>query len=80
KLRGIIISAARAHIFNAIVSQRVAEHGLAKTWHKEIFMLSGSNAFFEENISDDTISRLTSGDILLSAPLVGKGEKGLTEQ
>ncbi|RJE76607.1 tRNA pseudouridine(13) synthase TruD [Pseudoalteromonas sp. MSK9-3] len=80
KLRGIIISAARSHIFNAIVSQRVAEHGLAKTWHKEVFMLSGSNAFFEENISDDTISRLTSGDILLSAPLVGKGEKGLTEQ
>ncbi|MBE0369433.1 tRNA pseudouridine(13) synthase TruD [Pseudoalteromonas aurantia] len=80
KLRGIIISAARSHIFNEIVSKRVAEHGLAKTWHQEVFMLSGSNAFFEENISDDTIERLTSGDILLSAPLVGKGDKGLTEQ
>lgn len=80
KLRGIIISAARSHIFNALVSLRVAEHGLAKTWHREVFMLNGSNAFFEECISDDTIARLTSGDILLSAPLVGKGDKGLIAQ
>ena len=80
KLRSIVISAARSHIFNQLVSMRVKEHGLAKTWHREIFMLEGSNAFFEDDISDENIARLTSGDICLSAPLVGKGEKGLIEQ
>ena len=80
KLRGIIISAARSHVFNQIVSLRVAEHGLAKTMHREVFMLSGSNAFFEDAISDENIARLASGDIMMSAPMVGKREKGLTEQ
>ncbi|CAH9053235.1 tRNA pseudouridine synthase D [Pseudoalteromonas holothuriae] len=80
KLRGIVISAARSHIFNQLVSLRVAEHGLAKTWHREVFLLSGSNAFFEDDINDEIIARLSSGDIVLSAPMVGKGEKGLVEQ
>lgn len=79
KLRGIVISAARSYIFNQIVSKRVKEHGLAKTWHREVFLLSGSNAFFEDDLNDDVVERLNQGDILLSAPLVGKGEKGLTE-
>ncbi|KPW02167.1 tRNA pseudouridine(13) synthase TruD [Pseudoalteromonas sp. P1-8] len=79
KLRGLVISAARSYVFNEIVSMRVAEHGLAKTMHREVFMLSGSNAFFEDNISDDNIARLASGDIVMSVPMVGKGEKGLTE-
>ncbi|WP_125779427.1 tRNA pseudouridine(13) synthase TruD [Pseudoalteromonas rubra] len=78
KLRGLVISAARSHIFNQLVSRRVAEHGLAKTWHREVFMLSGSNAFFEEDISDELIVRLLEADIVLSAPMLGKGEKGLT--
>lgn len=37
KLRGIVISAARSHVFNQIVSKRVLEHGLAKTMHEEVF-------------------------------------------
>lgn len=78
KLRGIVISAARSFIFNQIVSRRVKEHGLAKTWHREVFMLAGSNAFFEDDLNDDIVERLNKEDILLSAPLVGKGEKGLT--
>ncbi|HEA18185.1 MAG TPA: tRNA pseudouridine(13) synthase TruD [Pseudoalteromonas prydzensis] len=80
KLRGLIISAARSYVFNQIVNLRVAEHGLAKTMHREVFMLSGSNAFFEDAISDENIARLASGDIMMSAPLVGKSEKGLTAQ
>ncbi|WP_404343033.1 tRNA pseudouridine(13) synthase TruD [Pseudoalteromonas mariniglutinosa] len=79
KLRGLVISAARSYVFNHIVSLRVAEHGLAKTMHQEVFMLNGSNAFFTDNISDENIARLAAGDIMLSAPMVGKGEKGLTE-
>ncbi|MEI5639489.1 MULTISPECIES: tRNA pseudouridine(13) synthase TruD [unclassified Pseudoalteromonas] len=80
KLRGLVLSAARSHIFNAIVSRRVAEHGLAKTWHREVFLLNGSNAFFESDIDCELIERLLQQDILLSAPLVGKGDKGLVPQ
>lgn len=79
KLRGIVISAARSHIFNQIVSQRIAQYGIAKTMVEEVFLLDGSNAFFKERISLETVNRLACGDIHLSAPLVGKGEQGVTE-
>lgn len=80
KLRSLVISAARSYVFNQIVSLRVREHGLAKTMHHEVFLLNGSNAFFNSDISPDTLTRLREGDIHLSAPLIGQGEKGLTEQ
>lgn len=80
KLRGIVISAARSHIFNQVVSQRITQYGIAKTMTEEVFLLNGSNAFFKEPISLETVNRLASGDIHLSAPLVGKGEQGITEQ
>lgn len=79
KLRGIVISAARSHIFNCLVSERISQYGIAKTMTEEVFLLNGSNAFFKEKISLDTINRLAQGDIHLSAPMVGKGEQGLTE-
>lgn len=80
KLRGLVISAARSYVFNQIVNLRIAEHGLAKTMHREVFMFSGGNAFFEDAISDENIARLATGEIVMSAPLVGKSEGGLTEQ
>lgn len=80
KLRSIVISAARSSIFNRVVSDRVAKFGISKTMHEEVFLLNGSNAFFKEQISLETINRLASGDLHLSAPLVGKGEKAVTEQ
>ena len=79
KLRSIVISAARSHIFNQLVSKRVAQDGIAKTRHEEVFLLSGSNSFFKEPISIATINRLAEGDLCLSAPLVGKdNDKALT--
>ncbi|QFU05669.1 tRNA pseudouridine synthase D [Pseudoalteromonas sp. THAF3] len=80
KLRSMVISAARSYIFNQIVSLRVAEHGLAKTLQHEVFMLSGSNAFFTDAITPENITRLVQGDIELSAPMVGKGDKALVAQ
>lgn len=80
KLRGLIISAARSALFNHVVSERVAEHGLAVSWPREIFLLDGSNAFFEEDLTDQNVARLLSGDIHLSAPLYGKGDRGIVEQ
>lgn len=78
KLRGIVISAARSHVFNQLVSKRIELHGLAKTMTEEVFLLSGSNAFFKEPISVDTVNRLAQGDLFLSAPMLGKGDEALT--
>ncbi|MDP4985655.1 tRNA pseudouridine(13) synthase TruD [Pseudoalteromonas tunicata] len=80
KLRGLVISAARSHVFNQIVSKRVLEHGLAKTMHEEVFLLDGSNAFFKEPINSRNLDRLAANDIALSAPLIGKGDEALTAQ
>ncbi|CCQ09558.1 tRNA pseudouridine 13 synthase [Pseudoalteromonas luteoviolacea B = ATCC 29581] len=80
KLRGIVISAARSHLFNHIVSSRVEAHGIAVSWPREIFLLEGSNAFFEEDLNDQNVARLLSGDIHLSAPLYGRGDRGIVEQ
>ena len=80
RLRGIDISSARSYIFNQIVSKRIVQYGIAKTMTEEVFLLNGSNAFFKEKISLETVNRLASGDIHLSAPMVGKGEQGVTEQ
>ncbi len=79
KLRGLVISAARSYIFNQLVSKRVALHGLAKLMSEEVFLLNGSNAFFKEAISLETINRLAEGDIFLSAPMVGRGDDNLTD-
>ncbi|MFC3034205.1 tRNA pseudouridine(13) synthase TruD [Pseudoalteromonas fenneropenaei] len=80
KLRGLVISAARSALFNFVVSERVKAHGLAVSWPREIFLLEGSNAFFEEDLNDSNVARLLAGDIHLSAPLYGKGDKGIVAQ
>ncbi|WP_462170966.1 tRNA pseudouridine(13) synthase TruD [Pseudoalteromonas xiamenensis] len=80
KLRGLVISAVRSALFNHVVSKRVEAHGLAVSWPREIFLLEGSNAFFEEDLSDANVARLLEGDIHLSAPLFGKGDRGIVEQ
>ncbi len=78
KLKSIVISAGRSFIFNQIVSERVKAHGLAKTFPEEVFLLNGSNAFFKEQISPELLKRLEEHDILLSGPMVGKGDAGVT--
>ena len=81
------INAVRAGVPNYFGEQRFGRDGhnlvMAEkmfAMHREVFMLSGSNAFFEDAINDENIARLASGDIVMSAPMAGKSDKGLTEQ
>ncbi|ASQ45529.1 tRNA pseudouridine(13) synthase TruD [Legionella clemsonensis] len=80
-LRGIYYSAARAFLFNQILSERVQ----ANTWNKamagDVMQLTGSNSIFSIEESDAVIEkRVAEFDISPAAPLWGRGEERLQMQ
>ncbi|OCH98076.1 hypothetical protein A8135_13015 [Legionella jamestowniensis] len=80
-LRGLYYSAARAFLFNQILSERVQ----TKTWNRavagDVMQLTGSNSIFSIEESDAVIEkRIAELDISPAAPLWGKGEERLTLQ
>lgn len=73
--RGFLLSAARSHVFNAVLAQRVT----AGTWDRlldgEAVLLDGRRSFFVAAAVDATLeSRLAAGDVHPSGPLPGRGE------
>lgn len=73
--RGIYLSAARAFIFNRVLSARVRTGTWATALSGDAFMLDGSHSFFvEEQIDEGLIARLASGDLHPSGPLWGEGD------
>ncbi|GAA5218415.1 tRNA pseudouridine(13) synthase TruD [Corallincola platygyrae] len=71
--KSMAISSARSFLFNRVASERVAQ-GL-KPLDGESLMLSGSRSFFTaEQIDGEISERLANADVLLSAPLWGRGE------
>ena len=73
--RSFYLSAARSLMFNQVVSQRIEDNLWQQALPGDCFILQGSNSFFvEEQLNDDIVERLAAGKVLLSAPLVGKGE------
>lgn len=73
--RSLLLSAARSHLFNAVLAVRV-ERG---DWHQaiagDVFMLAGSHSIFgPEALTPDLIARCASGDIDPTGPLWGAGE------
>ncbi|GAA5192437.1 hypothetical protein GCM10025772_21710 [Ferrimonas gelatinilytica] len=74
--RSIYLSAARSFLFNHVVSERLAQHGMTPM-DGDAVMLSGSNSFFiAEPWDEATLARLQAGDVALSAPLFGDGGAG----
>jgi tRNA pseudouridine13 synthase len=73
-VRGLYLSAARSHLFNQVLSQRVA----AGTWNRalpgEALMLEGTHSVFVADSIDATIEqRLSVFDIHPTGPLWGRG-------
>lgn len=71
----ILLSSARAFIFNRILAQRVRYN----TWHQalagDVFNLNGSGSVFTSDDIDATIhARIETGDIHPTAPLWGRGQ------
>ena len=73
QLRGLLVSAARSHLFNQVLSERVTAGNWLTASDGEALMLAGSRSFFVAEQIDATVQqRLDSGDVLLSGPLWGK--------
>lgn len=74
-LRGILLSAARSHLFNVVVASRMA----AGTWDKplagEVFGFADNGTILlPENQRGDEVVRFEKGIVELTAPLWGSGE------
>lgn len=72
--RSMAISAMRAWLFNEFVSARIQQDIFNAPLPGDVFVLNGSNSFFTENsIEQSLLERISQGDIMLSAPMWGKG-------
>jgi tRNA pseudouridine13 synthase len=73
--RSILLSAARSHIFNSVLAERVERDAWDKPLEGEIWSLAGSRSWFGPEPFDETLAaRLAQGDIHPSGPLWGQGE------
>lgn len=77
--RGMLISAARAAMFNAILDQRIAAETWATPMDGDVMMLDGRGSRFAADFSDPTlVPRCSAGEIHPSGPLWGKGGSDAT--
>lgn len=74
KVKGFALSASRAYLFNEVISERIKVGTFTKPQAGDVYMLSGSNSYFSEAVSEKIETRLAQRDIHISAPLVGLGE------
>lgn len=73
-LKGLLISAARSHLFNQLLDQRLRLGNWNQALPGEVMLLAGSRSFFvAETLDSTTVQRLGSGDVTISGPLWGKG-------
>lgn len=80
KKRSFYLSAARSEIFNLVVSERIKQGNIREVLPQDYLQLYPSNSFFIAQAQElaDLQPRLESGDICLTAPLVG--EKALEKE
>jgi tRNA pseudouridine13 synthase len=74
RLRSLAISSARSYLFNCVVSERVRQDSWQQWLDGDVASLAGSNSFFvPEQLDDTLLTRLSSHDVEISAPLWGRG-------
>lgn len=74
-LRGLYLSAARSHLFNQVLSERVAQGTWDQALPGDLMQLDGSHSWFALGEPDPTIQRrLAEQDIHPTGPLWGRGE------
>ncbi len=78
--RGLLLSAARSHLFNQVLEARVANGTWQQAQPGEPLILVGSNSrFVPEQIDDMIHQRLREGDLSTSGPMPGRGDDGAAE-
>lgn len=74
-LRSLYLSSARSFLFNEVLARRVYESNWNEILPGEAVMLSGSRSYFLcDEVNEEILQRLASGDIHPSGPLWGKGD------
>lgn len=74
-LRGILISAARSFLFNAVLAERVARGNWDSPLDGEVFGFADNRSLvLPEKLRGDEVQRVAAGHLELTAPLWGKGE------
>ena len=74
-LRGILLSAARSHLFNAVIAARMARGTWDRPLSGEVFGFADNGTILlPENHRGDEVARFEKGIVELTAPLWGSGE------
>ncbi len=74
-LRGLLLSAARSHLFNAVVAGRMAQGNWDRPLRGEVFGFADNGTILlPENQRGDEVVRFDQGIVELTAPLWGCGE------
>jgi tRNA pseudouridine13 synthase len=72
--RGLLLSAARAWLFNLVLDARVREGSWNRLLPGEVLCLAGTRSFFSSEGQTGLDERLRAGDVHPSGPLWGRGE------
>jgi tRNA pseudouridine13 synthase len=79
--RGLLLSAARAQLFNCVLAARVAEASWERALAGDVMLLAGSQRQFMFDAQDQSIAtRLARLDIHPSGPLCGRASRALAPQ
>lgn len=75
KKRGMYLSAARSHIFNGVVNERIQQQCFDKVAVGDVMMLAGTQSVFHLDELDENIAqRFIDKDIDITAPMWGAGD------
>lgn len=79
--RGLYLSAARAFLFNQVLSQRVSMANWDTPVAGDVMLLDGTGSFFStQTVSEEILLRTRQQDIHPSGPLWGQGESSVALQ
>lgn len=73
--RSLFLSAARSHLFNAVLAARVEQGNWNRPLEGDVFMLAGTHSIFgPEPLTPELLARHAQGDIAPTGPMWGAGE------
>jgi tRNA pseudouridine13 synthase len=76
--RGLLLSAARAQLFNQVLAERVRTECWARTLSGDVLVLGGTQRQFRQDDGDTTLSeRLATLDVHPTGPLCGRRSRSL---
>lgn len=78
--RGMYLSAARSYLFNRVISKRISDDLQSSPLLGDCVQFVANRSFFPlPDLSEQTLHRLSSREVCLTAPLWGKGELTSTD-